>query len=349
MKYATVKKRLLVGLTALFLANLLLLIGYFFAYIQERKETWAHARDQAQQEAIRATEVIDQALSRLVLVNQSLTKSLNSGTLDYADIPQRLIDEMEANPFLLGVGVAFTPYSFDPERRLYSPLYVRRSDTPQMVQIEDSYDYTEQGRDWYHLPLKLGPVWQEPHFGEASNHYLANYTAPFHPPDQPDGEPIGVVFTSMSLDQYQALVQSLDLGDTGYGFILSKKGAFVAHPIHSYVMESKTIFELAEEVGDETLADVGRQAADGKQGYFDYQNELTGESAWIFVHAIPSTGWSMGVVYYNGGLLDTHVFREKRFNIGIMTVTAAFLFFILIIARLNGIERTLQEAWLAAG
>ena len=321
--------RLLTALLCLSIAATLLLAYLYYA---NQRNILDSARQHAQVEADRMTKIIDEALLKLETVNRQLTTEYQRGTLQKQDIKPRIIRAMEENPFLLGVGFAFVPYAYDPDIRLYSPLYVKRNGPPQMVQIEDSYDYTGPERDWYHLPLKQGAVWQEPHWGQASQSFLANFTAPFYAPDD-DSNPLGVVFTSMSLKQYQELVKSLDLGDTGYGFILSKKGAFVAHPVDSYVLGEKTIFELAEEINDQNLRNLAQSITAGKAGHSDYQNELTGESAWVFYRPIPSSEWTMCVAFYNENLLETQALKEQFFRIGIMITVSLLLLFFLLIAR----------------
>ena len=275
------------------------------AYFVKRSKLINDAREQATEKVIRATRKIDASLNTLVPVNIKISEDLTSGRLahDHEQIVARLKQVKGENPSIFGVGVAFVPFAFDPQKRLYAPLYVNREGEhnpgPELIQIEDRYDYTGPDRDWYHRPLAEGPVWQEPHYGQASEVFLANFTTPFFRRDPVADEVIanGVVFTSMSLDQYRDMVAGLGFGDSGYGFLLSRKGAFVSHPDRDWVLEKKTMGDWANQSGDPKLQNLSQRADAGKRGFAEHTDPATGKSQWVFIEPIISTGWTLGVVF----------------------------------------------------
>lgn len=287
--------------------TLLVWVGFAVYYAQKKQrlleEAWASAEGRSR----KVRSEIDTALNRLVPVNLAISEDLTAGRLKKDAIEARLIRDKTENPNIFGLGVAYVPYGFNPDMRLYAPLFVNQEDgEPRLIHIEDDYDYTEPDRDWYHLPQVKGPIWQEPHYGEASKAYLANFTTPFFSRDPETGKPIhsGVVFSSMSLTQYQDLVNSLGLGDLGYAFILSRKGAFVAHPDPELVTGHKTITEWAREQGDERLELLGRNAALGIRGFIERGEARGGRSQWVFAEPINAADWSVGIVFYKDRLVD---------------------------------------------
>jgi len=105
-----------------------------------------------------------------------------------------------------------------------------------------------------------------------------------------------VVFVDYSLENIKALMNSLNLGKTGYGFIFSKEGEFIEHPIEEYVKNKKTIFEIADIHNDNALKRLGSLAINNESGVMEHIDPVTGQSAWIFYHPISTTGWIMATV-----------------------------------------------------
>ena len=316
--------RLLVGLL---IVSLVVFAGLIYTYTSKRQALLDTAWNQAAQQAREAAQSIDRTLNKLVPINIGISEDLTSGQLEKKDIVARLKRDKHAHPTVFGVGVAYIPFAYDPQIRLYAPLYVDRKDGPALVQIEDDYDYTEPGRDWYHLPLAEGPVWQEPHYGQASKAYLANFTTPFFERNLETGEiePIGVVFTSMSLTQYQELAKSLGLGEKGYAFVLSKKGAFVSHPNPEYVTQNKTLVDWAKELGDPELEELGRAAVHGIRAFTERVDGTSGKTEWVFSEPIVSAGWSVGVVLYRDRLVQFEKLRNLKILLVLAAATTALL------------------------
>jgi hypothetical protein len=217
--------------------------------------------------------------------------------------------------------------------------YVKQQGKFQLIQIEDSYDYTKPPSDdpnepeteWYHRPLAKGPSWLEPFFGTASDALLTLYGVPFYRTDPETLEEVaaGIVMVTISLDDVRDLIASLDLGATGYGYVLSKDGLFIAHPIKEFV-GNVTIFELADSLQDEELRAEGESAIQGQIFSRDTVEQVTGQSSWIFHEPISSTGWSIGIVLNKNELApDTET--TARQLIGIALSLMAFLLFLSVL------------------
>ena len=200
----------------------------------------ANAQTQANQQAELAAGIIDQQVSGLSETTHSIAEDLSSGRLPQDQLTDRFKSVIDENPDLFGVGAAYLPYQHDSSVRLYGPYYRRNVATGQheLVQIEDSYDYTlPDGTNgvrthWYHNSLDRGATWSEPLFGTASNAYIAPYISPFYAVDDSEARSkvAGVVFTNYSLEKVKSLLTTLELGRTGYAFLLSGNGLYISHP-----------------------------------------------------------------------------------------------------------------------
>ena len=190
--------------TLLLLCGISFLVVLLLVYnhLHDKNQIVQEAKNHAKREAVRAAKQIDNDLRKLVPLAQSLADDLSSGKLKKEQLVDRLKSTVEMNPYIFGFGVAYVPYAYDANVRLYAPYYVKRHEKLQLVQVEDFYDYTEPQHDWYHLPLADGPCWQEPYFGEASASLLAEFTTPFYRIDASSQEriPAGVVYIDYSLN-----------------------------------------------------------------------------------------------------------------------------------------------------
>ncbi|PXF60947.1 MAG: hypothetical protein C4B59_06235 [Candidatus Methanogaster sp.] len=206
---------------------------------------------------------------------------------------------------------------------------------PRLIRIENLYDYTlpdvEDGTGprtaWYHQPLDEGAGWIDPYFGTASDTVLAVHARPFYRADESSGEktPAGAIAAVYSLDDVRDLVGSLDLGDAGYGFIITEEGTVVAHPIREYL--GRDIKELQET--DETLRLISRDMNPGEHQKIFVNH--TGRTLWVFYEQIPSSNWTLGVVFVEDIILESIKTSQRHLLIHIALAVMAFLFFLSIL------------------
>jgi hypothetical protein len=259
--------------------------------VHEKNQRVQVAKNHAQQETLHAAQQIDNALSELSSIAHVIAADISSGKLKRKHILGRLKRTLKANPNLFGIGVAFVPYINNPQMRQLSPYYVNR----------------ERG-------------------GQPKQNLLQVFTVPitYFDPIKQSEMITGVVFIDYLSSNIKSLMNSLKLGRTGYGFILSEKGIFIAHPIDDYVKNQQTIFNLADSYHDDALRRLAEKAINGESGVIDYTDQVTGQYAWIFYQFIPSTHWSMGVVFFKD-ILETTSLRRQLIWICIATIVFLIL------------------------
>ncbi len=328
-----------------FYGSLLLCVGSLtlasfltYSYWRDQTRREQMAFDNAKSEAFLAAVQINREFTAVAALTKNIANELDDGTLSSESVADRLKSELGACPAsILGLGVAFEPFVHQADTRLYAPYYLKdQRGVFQLIQVEDFYDYTmplggKPNTVWYHQPLTEGPGWIEPFFGSASDTLLTVYGAPFYRTDPESLERVaaGVAFATISLDGVERLIECLDLGATGYGYVLSKRGLLAAHPIEEYVGHT-TIFELAESLQDEEMHAEGERAIRGEIFSRDAIDEITGQSSWIFHEPIPSTGWSVGIVLNKDELaLNPRIMVRQLIHI--LLASMAFLFFLSIL------------------
>lgn len=138
-----------------------------------------------------------------------------------------------------------------------------------------TYDYFRS--DWYLIPKELKrPVWSEPYFDKGGGGILmVTYSYPFFTPSNGKQVFRGVVTADISLESLVKQIQKISLYKTGYAFVISHNGAFLAHPDREHIMR-ESIFSLAEDQGLPQLRTIGRKMIHGETGFAAVPSEKTG-------------------------------------------------------------------------
>lgn len=273
------------------------------------------AKSEARRIAIEQVRVIGDRLEKLTPVAERIAADLSSGALKPEDAQDCLQQALEKNPDLFEAGIAYLPYAWDPNVRLFSPHVSRNGAGFSRFQLHNTYDYTT--KDWFTSGIAAGGRhWYEPYFGTATNTLIVGHSVPFYRKGDPTRTVIGLVRTNMSLDHIRQIVSSLGLGETGYAFLLSRQGVYLSDPVEDYVRELRTISDIARLQGDEGRKRLGEKVLAGQRGEEEGKSGITGQATWMFTEPIPITGWSIGTVFMKDEmLLEPHVLRRSLIRI----------------------------------
>nr|WP_054864765.1 hypothetical protein [Methanosarcina barkeri] len=127
---------------------------------------------------------------------------------------------------------------------------------------------------------------------------------------------------SRSIEGIRTQIGSLDLGNTGYGFIFSEEGLIVSYPVQYYLL--RNIHKLAKE--DTELNLISENISKNMTGRV-VENDRTGQSSWVFYKNILSTDWILGTALPQEEILLNKDIEQDRSIIQVMLLT--FAFFIL--------------------
>ncbi|NEQ72471.1 MAG: hypothetical protein F6K23_04915 [Okeania sp. SIO2C9] len=311
-------------------------------YTLEQKERFDNAKQQAQRETARVALEIDRRLYFAQKSAISVANDLTSGKLSDGELSERLKSEIEANTELLDIGVAYQPFAYQPDVKLYAPYYGRRDDKVEL--FEAKINYTKPKYAWYSNTLNKGPNWGEPYLWSdtslVSDPVVGFYT-PFYNPNTPDKSPRGIVYSEYSLGQIRQVMESLNLGRTGYGFILSQTGTYLYHPNEELFKAQENVFELTYEQKDEKLRELIIKALKGTPVAANLTDDVTGQNSWLFLRTTNRNGWVVGIIFIQDEILpDSAVTRRKLIALSIAYLWfAVFLSILLFKAYLGGVKR----------
>ncbi len=290
-----------IGCVVALVATLWFVLQYRSTRTQLEDAAFAHAR----QQATTAAADLNKVFSGVIAIADGIANDLSDGKLAYPDFRKRLEAEVKQNPTIDGLAVTFEPYVYDPTLKLYQSYYYQQADGTFANLDGASYDYSVAASDdanapktaWYHQPLQNGAMWQEPFLATGAGKVLIEYGVPFYriDPKTQQRVPAGVVTIDYSLQGMRELMSTLELGSTGYGYVVSASGTFLAYPVQEQVARS-TIFQLADSLHDNDLKASLQRAVNGESFSIETLDPVTGQASWDFFEPIPSTHWTLGIV-----------------------------------------------------
>jgi len=278
---------------------LIALTGY--SYFSAKKMLEEELMDKARLIAMTVTTRIETSAQPVEGMAQVLAGVLETVPMSEEQSYKLLEQLITRNGDVFGAAIALEPSKGGNEQSAV-PYVFRTNRGLQKIDLgQGNYHY--EANDWYVLPKEMKrPVWSEPYFDEGGGNILmATYSVPvFNGP----GEEVvrGVVTGDMSLASLSVLLESLELGQSNYAFIISGQGRFIAHPTKDFVMR-ESIFSVAEASKDAMLRDLGQQMIRGQRGYANYTSKVSGKPGWVVYMPVASTGWSLGIFFSRDELM----------------------------------------------
>lgn len=267
-------------------------INYSMAARLARNQAAAHARDVA----AAAVSSMDWTLRAVELEQQALAGVLASSPRLSANSFKKILEEhLKPNEEIFGSAVAFEPFA-SPTGALFAPYLHRSDNTTRYLNLaESAYNYPDH--PWYSLPRTTGEAtWSEPYFDTGGgNIVMSTYSVPMFRTVKGERRFIGVATADVSIDWLGKLVSGLRLHNNGYATLFSAKGVYLAHPDRSLVIR-ETISTIADRFNSPDLRKIGERMAAGESGFMEADN-IRGEACWIYFARVPTTGWSLAVVF----------------------------------------------------
>ena len=308
-----------------------------WSYFSAQRKVAATAKARAQSETQRFAKTIDDLLREAEPIAKQVAEiPAGNRTLDGSELEKSL----ESNRDLSGVGVAYEPNASPSGERLFAPYYTttQNGEPPRLIHIESLYDYTKFENCWYSDPMLDGAMWSPPHSVEPKGPMVVGYCVPFAgtTPAEPGEEPApgGLAIADISLSRISALVDSMNLGRSGYGMVFAEDGRYVSHPRNEFVTSGKTVFDDAWGSGDTVLYSLAIRGIRGERGVVDRVDPITGQLTWVFYESIPAAHWTLAAVFFRDDLReDANLARRSLIRIAVAYLIAVMAFGAFIVSR----------------
>ena len=310
------------------------------------------ARETVRQEAInRATQILDKTSLRVdsilnrVEVASTMTKWLVERHPDKSDsmfVYSRSM--LENNPDFYNCSIAFEPYYFK-DRGLYCSAYTKFvGDTIRTIQ-GGSEHYQYFFTDWYLMPKLLGhPCWTEPYMDlDVATNTSEMVTSYCQSLTNKQGQMIGVINTSLSLNWLSQTISSIKPYPHSYSIMIGRGGTYFVHPDTTKITR-QTIFTQTMEQPDTALTALGYAMQRGEEGM--KRMYIEGKDSYVFYKPLGKTGCSMAIVCPESDIFSGFD-RLRRTIMAIVTVgllLMLYLFMRIIARELMPLRRLAKEA-----
>lgn len=303
---------------------LILSVYYYYTRRIIMKSTQEHAIELAGNIAGK----IQQVLQPMEKIPEMLAATLEMGIYHQDSLMPILETILKHNKNIYGTCIAFEPNYFEDKGKYYM-LYAHRDQESISTMILGGREYDYFFMDWYQIPAMLKtPYWSEPYYDEgAGNVLMATYSVPFYCMRQGERRFAGIATVDIELGWLTDIVSEVQIFESGYAFMISRKGVAVTHPDRSQIMNS-SIFSIAEDWNAPILREIGRELLQGKSNFREY-NVPGREKRWIYYRNLDSNLWSIGVVYP-----DNEMFASLRqmTTLVILLIAAGLILLTLITA-----------------
>lgn len=265
-------------------------------YYYTRSEIEKSARENAVFLADNTIKKIEEVIKPAEMIPNNLSWMLESGSIPRDSIMPFLTKLVRNNPIIYASAIAFEPGLFAPDVAAFAPYAYRHSDRVETLNLW-SPDYNYFLMDWYQIPATLKEsYWSEPYYDEGgADAMLSTYSVPFYVNKRGERVFGGIITIDISLEWLTEIVRSVKIFETGYAFLISRTGVYVTHPDYNNIM-NQTIFTRAKELEEPELRDIGRDMIHGVSALTSIDLKHLGY-VWIYHTQLPSTKWSLGVVY----------------------------------------------------
>ena len=323
-----------------------------FIFIAALGFLFYQSREAVRQEAIsHATQILDKTslrvegiLNRAEVATQ-MTEWLIQRHPDKADSMFVYSHGMLLNnPDFYTCSIAFEPYYFNQYGRYFSAYSKHVGDSIRTLQGGSDY-YQYFFMDWYLMPQLLDkPCWTEPYMDlDAPTNTYEMVTSYCQAIKNKQGEFIGVINTSLSLNWLSHTISAVKPYPNSYSIMIGRGGTYFVHPDTTKITRH-TIFTQTMETPDTAMTALGHAMQRGEEGM--KRMIIDDKDCYVFYKPLGKTGCSMAIVCPESDIFGGFD-RLRHTVMGIVFVGLLLMlyFFIKIITReLSPLHRLAKEA-----
>lgn len=278
-----------------------------------------------------AADAMTAELTEFALSVREAARAIENSPSPRETIKQRLDTFVLAERNVMRAGALFTPA----DESRFAPFSSHRPDPLDPLILErgvEDFDYSAHSPDQirglenperYLHPFEEGAAWARPYYDPEFDSVVVEFGVRFVGSEEANS---GVFYAQIKVETVTRNVSWSAFRESGYGFILSRDGAYLAHPLD----EKVSIEEQLPDGLSGPLAIVLAGGSSGVSGFVDYDDELGSGDSWIAFEPVAPVGWTLGHVVVK----DQVLVRTGAVQRALMQATAAaiaVLFFVIVI------------------
>lgn len=325
------------GAPVLLVSILIFLVIFGTGYFHSRKMILKSVEDDAGNIGFRIVYHIESVLAPIEKMPENIAMQMEEPDVSKEKMLKMLRRSLMESPNIFGSAIAFEPYQFDFSSYYFAPYYSKAGDRPTLSYLGgDHYHYFYH--DWYQVPkLTMKSSWSEPYFDDGGGNIpMVTFSVPLFQHNKRDRRFIGVATADISLDWLEKILSSIQIYQTGYGFILSANGTFITHPEKRLIM-NETIFSIAEAQSNSAMRTIGKKMLKGETGFVKISQGTTGKKGFLFFAPIAYSDWSLGIFFPENELMgDLYTLNRQ-----LLMIAAGGLLLLALAVRL--VSRTITR------
>ena len=323
-----------------------------FIFIAALSFLFYQSREAVRQEAIsHATQILDKTSLRV----EGILNRAEVATQMTVWLIQRHPDKADSmfvysrgmlqnNPDFYTCSIAFEPYYFKEYGRYFSAYAKHVGDSIRTLQGGSEY-YQYFFMDWYLMPKLLEkPCWTEPYMDlDAPTNTYEMVTSYCQAIKNKQGEFIGVINTSLSLNWLSHTISAVKPYPNSYSIMIGRGGTYFVHPDTTKITR-QTIFTQTMETPDTAMTALGHAMQCGEEG-MKHMN-IDGNDCYVFYKPLGKTGCSMAIVCPESDIFGGFD-RLRHTVMGIVFVGLLLMLYIfikIITRELSPLHRLAKEA-----
>ncbi len=246
------------------------------AQFNQRMNAELSSQEGIMNEYLHSVSNMSAAIARLTESSYKVTKME-----DYEKILENIISD---NDIVLGSGLWFEPYAYDPQSEYMGP-YVYKDGGEIVVTYDYSnadYDYFTQ--EYYTMTKDITePKFTDPYYDDVSGLVMSTCATPIIV----NGKFIGCVTVDIELSAITGIIDNLKVGETGTAMLLTEGGTYLAGVDTSKVANNENITSES----NSSLAALGNLVVSSDSGASVYQEgKITYD---VFYRTLAATGWKL--------------------------------------------------------
>lgn len=253
--------------------------------------------------------------------------------LDLSEYEKMLEQIILDNNIVLGSGLWFEPYTYNPTEKYVGP-YVYKDGDKVVVTYDysnESYDYLSQ--EYYTNVINSDTaVITDPYYDETSQLIMASCSAPIK---DASNKFIGCVTVDIELSSIQNVVTSMKIGDGGSAILVSGDGVYLGSQDNTKVMTSQNITQD----DNKSLAQAGAEILSAGNGTTTYQAE--GGTYNLYYDTIGGVGWKL-IVQIPQSELNQPV-KQLVTILSVVCIIAVMLSILSVVIQVRSISKRIKK------
>lgn len=328
-------------LSVIVITSVLLCIqtGFNVHFFREGMEQEVEGKLQA-----KSGEIVNAFNSRMLQVaekNKALTANLDAMEQYDMNLVFKTMEKLiKSDSLVYGSGCWFEPNAYQADLKYYGPYLYRDTDGSVKLTMDYSNEaYNYPSYEWYKNGVQgNGEVaWSEPFYDDVSKTTMITSASAI----EKDGKLAGVLTVDIGLTELENYIRDMKIGETGYSFIITKAGYYVA-----YRDAEKNMQEKITEDKDSNISNLGKQIVEQK-GQALLESNAFGSDSYIMVSPIGNTGLKLVLVYPKAEIYAA-VNQSVYVSVAISVIVIILLVLALIYIFNQKVDRPIQKLILVA-